>query len=109
MAPTARALWDLAEEGKAQLRDFCATHAPEAQYKPGVAHGEYSLSEAAEVRDADHLASAYGYDQIDLLDAGAFGDLVKSPRYTGGILDRGAGHTTRCATPSPSPPRRRVP
>jgi gamma-glutamylputrescine oxidase len=89
----ARAVWDMAEEAKAQLRDFCATHAPEAKYLPGVAHGEYSTTEAREVRHtADHLRNTYGYDQIEVMDRDAFRALVKSPLYVGGALDRGAGH-----------------
>ncbi|MFW5881077.1 MAG: NAD(P)/FAD-dependent oxidoreductase, partial [Roseicyclus sp.] len=30
----ARALWDLAEAARAQVREFCAAHAPEASYRP---------------------------------------------------------------------------
>jgi gamma-glutamylputrescine oxidase len=89
----ARAVWDLAEEAKAQLRDFCSTHAPEARYLPGVAHGEYAASDLrASVTYVEKLARDYGYDQIELLDRAAFGALVKSPHYVGGVLDRGAGH-----------------
>ena len=89
----ARAVWDIAEEAKAQLRDFCAAHAPEARYLPGVAHGEYSPAEARDVRHtADHLRDRYGYDRIEVLDRDAFRALVKSPLYVGGVLDHGAGH-----------------
>jgi gamma-glutamylputrescine oxidase len=89
----ARAVWDIAEEAKAQLRDFCGTHAPEARYLPGVAHGEYSPAEARDIRHtADHLRDRYGYDRIEVLDADAFRALVKSPLYVGGVLDHGAGH-----------------
>ena len=89
----ARMAWDLAEEAKAQLRDFIAREAPEARYRPGVAHGEYSPSEAADSRaDAAYLAKNYGYDQIEILDRAQIQDLVKSPKYVGGLLDRGAGH-----------------
>jgi gamma-glutamylputrescine oxidase len=89
----ARAVWDIAEEGKRQLRDFIAAEAPEARYLPGVAHGEYSASDARESREnAEHLARHYGYDQLEALDRDAFRALVKSPLYVGGTLDRGAGH-----------------
>ncbi len=89
----ARAVWDVAEDGKRQLRDFVAAEAPEAHYRPGVAHGEYSAAEARESREnAEHLAERYGYDEIEVLDRDAFRALVKSPRYVGGVLDRGAGH-----------------
>ena len=87
------ALWDIAEAGKKQLRDFCRDHAPEARYLPGVAHGEYSRGEAADAQaDVDHLALAYGYKQIRVLDREAMQDLVKTKRYQGGTLDLGAGH-----------------
>ena len=89
----ARALWDIAEAGKAQLRDFCRTHAPEARYLPGVAHGEYTRAEAnGVIAEVDHLAFAYGYKQIRVLDRDAMQDLVKTRRYQGGTLDLGAGH-----------------
>ncbi|NCO21125.1 MAG: FAD-binding oxidoreductase [Rhodobacterales bacterium] len=92
-AGRARALWDIAEAAKAQVRDFCATHAPEARYLPGVAHGEYSTGEARAMRDeADHLAREYGYDQIEVMGRDAIQALVKTPHYQGGILDMGAGH-----------------
>jgi gamma-glutamylputrescine oxidase len=92
-ADAARAVWDIAEEAKAQLRTFCATHAPEAMYLPGVAHGDYSPAETRDqARTAGHLRTRYGYDQIEVMDRDAFRALVKSPLYTGGLLDRGAGH-----------------
>jgi gamma-glutamylputrescine oxidase len=89
----ARAVWDIAEEAKAQLRAFCADHAPEARYLPGVAHGTYSATETRALQEgADHLRRTYGYEAIQPLDPDAFRALVKSPRYAGGLLDHGAGH-----------------
>ena len=89
----ARALWEMAEESKADLRTFVAAHAPDARYRAGVAHGGYNLSEVAEEhRDAEYLAKTYGYDQIEELDAGQLRDIVKTSVYQGGILDKGAGH-----------------
>ncbi|MDG3040801.1 NAD(P)/FAD-dependent oxidoreductase [Roseicyclus marinus] len=88
----ARALWSLSETGKDQLRQFCETHAPEAAYRPGVAHGEYSALDLAEARlEADHMARHYD-TTIEVMGRDAFADLVKSPLYVGGTLDRSAGH-----------------
>jgi gamma-glutamylputrescine oxidase len=88
----ARALWDLSVAAKAQLRDFCLTHAPEAEYRPGVAHGEYSALDLAAARlEADHMARHYGH-QVSVMGRDAFAALVKSPLYVGGTLDRSAGH-----------------
>lgn len=89
----AHALWDLAEEGKSQLRAFCADHAPEARYAPGVAHGAYTPAEAREYQaEAEHLAQAYGYTEITAMDRPSMQDLVKTGLYKGGVIDRGAGH-----------------
>lgn len=89
----ARALWDMTEAAKAQVRELAADHAPDAAFVPGVAHGEYSASETREHHDyAAHLAKHYGYDQIDCLDTADFRDVVKTDAYEGGIIDRGAGH-----------------
>ena len=89
----AASLWALAEEAKEDVRKTCADHVPEARYRPGVAHGFYSTSEARDYYgDADYLAQTYGYDQIEKLTPDATRDLVKSPLYQGGLLDMGAGH-----------------
>lgn len=88
----ARALWDLAEAGKAQLREFCATHAPEAAYRPGIAHGFFGAADLAEAETlASHMECHYDYP-VEMLDPDAFRDLVKSPLYQGGSVDRAAGH-----------------
>ncbi len=88
----ARALWDMAEEAKAMVRDFAADH-PTVAYKPGVAHGAYSAGEVAEDHaEADYLIRRYGYSQIEPLDRDAMQALVQTPLYKGGVIDRGAGH-----------------
>ncbi|SFR35404.1 gamma-glutamylputrescine oxidase [Yoonia tamlensis] len=90
---TAADLWALAEEAKQDIRDICATHIPQARFRPGVAHGFYAAKDAANyTQDAEFLAENYGYDQISVLSPEAMRDLVKSPLYQGGILDMGAGH-----------------
>ncbi|MEM6276633.1 MAG: FAD-binding oxidoreductase [Pseudomonadota bacterium] len=88
----ARALWDLSMDAKAMVKDFCADHAPDARFTPGVAHGAWSHRDFAELRDdADHLSQAYGCD-LEVLEGDAFRNLVRSPVYAGGTLDRDAGH-----------------
>ncbi|GAD55770.1 NAD(P)/FAD-dependent oxidoreductase [Limimaricola cinnabarinus] len=89
----ARQLWDLAEEAKRQLREFCETHAPEARYLPGVVHGAYSTKEAeADRAEAEHLSHAYGYDAIQPLGRDKIRGIVKTEAYHGGLIDEGAGH-----------------
>ena len=89
----ARAMWDMAEASKEQVRRYAAEFAPEARYTPGVAHGTYSTEETAELHDEiAYLEKRYGYGQAETLDADAMAALVKTPRYVGGSIDRGAGH-----------------
>ncbi|MBI1416528.1 MAG: FAD-dependent oxidoreductase [Limimaricola sp.] len=89
----AHALWALAEEGKAMVRDFCAAHAPEARFRPGIVSAAYSASEAADLhRDAAHLAEDYAYPHIAPLDRDEIRALVQTPLYHGGWIDRDAGH-----------------
>jgi len=88
----ARALWDLSEAAKAQLREFCAAHAPEAGYRAGVADGVYTAGDFAELQEeVAHLRETYGHE-AQAMDQDAFRALVKSPLYKGGMLDRSAGH-----------------
>jgi gamma-glutamylputrescine oxidase len=88
----ARALWDLAEAARRQLRDFCETHAPEAEYRQGAAYAEYSPRAIPELEaEAAFLAKRYGYE-VEVMNRTTFADLVKSPLYAGGLLDQGGGH-----------------
>ncbi|MEM6896411.1 MAG: FAD-binding oxidoreductase [Pseudomonadota bacterium] len=88
----ARLLWDLSMEAKAMVRDFCDTHAPEARFTPGVAHGAWSRHEFNDLRAyADHLAQHYDFEE-EVYEGDAFRDIVRTPVYQGGTLDRDAGH-----------------
>jgi gamma-glutamylputrescine oxidase len=89
---SARALWDMSEAAKDQLRDFCATHAPEAAFRAGLAHGEYGLADLDHARrEGDHMARHYG-QEIAIMDRAEFGALVRSPLYVGGSFDPSGGH-----------------
>lgn len=87
----AHALWDLSEAAKTQLKDVCA-QAPETHFRPGIAHGEYAALDLAETRfEADHLARHYDFE-IETMGQKAFTNLVKTPAYVGGTLDKTGGH-----------------
>ncbi|SEW22718.1 gamma-glutamylputrescine oxidase [Cognatiyoonia koreensis] len=86
----ARALWEMAEEAKADLRTLAP---PEARFTPGVAHGAYTEAEVDEDKAAaEYLAETYRYTQIATLDKTAIQDLIRTKSYVGGVLDMGAGH-----------------
>ncbi|MEL7299051.1 MAG: FAD-binding oxidoreductase [Pseudomonadota bacterium] len=88
----ARGLWDLSMEAKAMVRDFCAASAPEARFTPGVAHGAWKPSELRDIlEEAEHLSQHYAFE-TESLQGDAFRDVVRSPVYKGGTIDRDAGH-----------------
>ncbi len=88
----ARLLWDLTMEAKALTRELVAAHAPEAGYKPGVLHGEWTTSGAEEARDyGEWLGDNYGVE-TEYLDRDAVRAICKSDVYQGGLLDWDAGH-----------------
>lgn len=89
---TARQLWDLAEEAKAMVRDFCAAM-PGTDWRPGVAHACRSPAEVrAEHAYAERLACDYGYDRIEPLDCAGIRELIGSEAFGGGAIDWGAAH-----------------
>ena len=86
-------LWRIGEEAKETCRSLVAAHAPNADWRPGIAHLEYTARGAgAAVAEARHTAARTGYAETELLDAAAAERLTGSPRFAGGVLDRGAGH-----------------
>jgi gamma-glutamylputrescine oxidase len=89
----AHQLWEMTQEAKSLTRSLIAQYAPESGYKPGVAEASFSQKDSdASHAKADYLAKHYGYTEIECLDKSAILNLIKSSRYSGGILDWGAGH-----------------
>ena len=88
----ARKLWDLTLEAKALTREMVAAHAPEALYKPGILHGEWTAKGADEARRyGDWLAASYDYP-TEYLDRDATRAICNCDLYQGGLLDMDAGH-----------------
>lgn len=88
----ARKLWDLTVEAKVLTRVLAATHAPDAGYKPGILHAEWTEKGGAEARlYARWLTETYGYE-TEYLDRNAVQDVCRSKVYVGGVLDMDAGH-----------------
>ena len=91
---TARALWDLAEEAKAEARGFMEG----AGWRPGVISACLTAAEfrAAAEREA-WMARHYG-TAGEVLDAGGIAAATGSDAYAGGVLDRTAGLCDPLAT-----------
>lgn len=86
-------LWQLAEDGKALVKNLIERHKIDCDLKPGVAHTASSRRDVDDLHAyAEHLQTRYGYDQIEALDAQGCHALCPSPAYKGGTLDWGAAH-----------------
>ncbi len=89
----AKALWLLAEDAKKLTLQLIRDHAPEANPRFGIAHTQWHVRDvSASHQYAELLREEYGYDQFETLDRGQTQNLIGSPAYQGGILDRGAFH-----------------
>jgi len=91
-ADDARKLWDLTIEAKALTRNLVETHAPDAAYKPGVMHAEWTKKGAIEARHyGDWLCDHYGFE-TEYLNRDAAREICRTDAYQGGLLDWDAGH-----------------
>ncbi len=89
----ARQLWDLGLQSNALVKELIARHVIDCHYVEGVIHADHRQRFVAESHAyARLLQEKYGYDQVEPLDREQIRDLVGSPAYFGGSLDRGAGH-----------------
>jgi len=89
----ARALWDLAEDGKALVRGLIERHAITCALKDGLviaAHNEKALAALAE--DTAHLHADYAYAAARMMDAGETAAQLSTSLYAGGQFDAGGGH-----------------
>ncbi len=88
-----KALWDLAEEAKALVKERIARHSIPCDYRPGILHVAHKPGFVpAYFALADKLRRDYDYQDILPLDRHELADHIGSDRYYGGLLDRGAGH-----------------
>jgi gamma-glutamylputrescine oxidase len=89
----AKALFDLAEEAKAHLLEFAATHGIEIDYMPGqlsVAHKKRYVEDYRKY--ADYMRERAGYPHITFMDFDETARRLGSTRYYGGTRDTGTGH-----------------
>jgi gamma-glutamylputrescine oxidase len=89
----AHRFWEMTQDAKSLTRSMVTQFAPEAGYQPGIAEADFSPKDRDNSHaKAAHLEKNYGYGEMECLDTSAISDLIKSPRYAGGLIDWGAGH-----------------
>ena len=89
----AKALWNLAQQSKQEVRDLIQRHAIDCDYKPGIIEADHRARFVAHTRNyVEHLNQHYDYQDIQFLDENEIRHQVNSSAYHGGSLDLGAGH-----------------
>ncbi|HWA90892.1 MAG TPA: FAD-binding oxidoreductase [Rhizomicrobium sp.] len=89
----ARALWEIADDAKAEVRRLVARHGIDCALKDGLvlaAHNPAMLRALAE--DGEHLEKTYGYSKLRMLDAAESARALGSDVYPGARMDMGGGH-----------------
>lgn len=89
----ARALWDIAEDAKAEVARRIETHGIDAAYRPGLAEALRSADEVEEAyEEIERVSQVYGYDRLEPLDRAGMAEHLGSEAFAGGYIDHGAGH-----------------
>ncbi|WP_432695059.1 NAD(P)/FAD-dependent oxidoreductase [Marinobacterium sp. YM272] len=85
-------LGPMAFEGGRIIRELVARYGIDCDLKEGGIFAALNPRQMAELEHQKALWERYGYDRLELLDAGAIRREVASERYVGGLLDQGGGH-----------------
>lgn len=89
----ARDLWTLAQDATALVRSRIQTHRIACALKPGLVIAAHDLAATRALgRDTEHLAKAYGYSEIRMMDASEILARLGTSVYSGGQFDGGGGH-----------------
>ncbi|MEE9596383.1 MAG: FAD-binding oxidoreductase [Acidiferrobacterales bacterium] len=89
----AKLLWGLAEEAKATVRGWIASHKIACDLKPGVLTVAYKRTENAYFEHyVDVLKGHYAYPHIRVVSGAEVAQMLGTKIYYGGELDNGAGH-----------------
>ncbi len=89
----ARDLWTLAQDAKALVRSRIETHRIACELKPGLVIAAHNAAAVrALARDTEHLAGAYGYSEVRMMDAAETAAQLGTAIYLGGQYDAGGGH-----------------
>ncbi|MFQ6554148.1 NAD(P)/FAD-dependent oxidoreductase [Aestuariibius insulae] len=87
----AKALWQMGLDAVALVRDLAGQAG--VPLRDGILETVHRPGEMREVRDyVEHLRARYGYEAAETVERAALRDLVDSPAYVGGYLDREGAH-----------------
>jgi gamma-glutamylputrescine oxidase len=92
-AGRARALYDLAEEAKATVKDLIAQHAIACDWQDGLIHAVHKERYLGPARaEVEHLQRVYGAQGLSVLSRAEVAAAIGTEAYRGGWRDATAGH-----------------
>ncbi len=92
-ADDALALWRLAEEAKAIIRDRVRRHGIACDLKPGYLYAAPKRRDLEDLRRQQaHLSEDYGYAEARIVEHDEIAAMLETKLYRGGLVDDGGGH-----------------
>ncbi|RDE19142.1 FAD-binding oxidoreductase [Motiliproteus coralliicola] len=89
----ARALWDLAEESVALVKQLIEDHQIQCDLKPGILHTAHKPGYVAEMREeVEHLQRHYNYDAVEFVEQDELRQMLDTDYYYGGQRFHNAAH-----------------
>jgi gamma-glutamylputrescine oxidase len=88
----ARTMWRMSVEALDLVRDRISRHKIDCDFAEGVLMAALKPRHMRGLEAELARERAWGYDRSELIPAAHIREHVGSPRYIGGMLDRGAGH-----------------
>ena len=89
----AKALWNIGEAAKNEVKLRIESHDIDCDYSPGIIHAELRSKALGSIQnEVDQLNNVHDYRKIKFLDKLAIRSLLASEKYVGGSIDMGAGH-----------------
>lgn len=89
----AKALWNMAEDAKAHLKDLVARYRIDCDYRSGILIADHKPHYVEMSRAyAEKLRTVYGYDKVEAVDKQQLDALLGATGYYGGFIDHDGGH-----------------
>ncbi len=92
-AERARVLWEMTEQAKALVRGRIERHEIDAEYKRGTLYAAYKPAHVPGMaRNVEVMREVFGYHEARTVDRDELHEMLATPLYHSGVLDRGGGH-----------------
>lgn len=91
-AEMGKTLGNMAFEGADIIRQRIAQYQIDCDYRDGGVFAAFNKRQMHELSEQKKLWERFGHDQLELMDQDRIREVVDSPTYIGGLLDKKGGH-----------------